>query len=76
MNKLVSVPFRGFVLSNFVRSMDPYFYVQFPSPFGVLFCLIKESYANVISLGVSVPFRGFVLSNDNDPRIIGAAEWI
>ena len=59
----VSVPFRGFVLSNLYEVGKQILndYMEFPSPFGVLFCLISiNGYANAkLSPPSFRPLSGF-----------------
>ena len=61
---LVSVPFRGFDVSNAADQLEvepPH--MMFPSPSGALMFLTQKPSANKNLCNVSVPFRGFDVSN-------------
>ena len=60
---IISVPFRGLVISNKYQVDESFTRVLFPSPFGVSLFQIQYRNCCTSSCWISVPFRGLVISN-------------
>ena len=60
---LVSVPYRGLILFNLLKTLGYKKTHDFPSPIGDLFYLINDKLIIANDADISVPYRGLILFN-------------